>query len=97
MLEVLKNVLNISYPQADALNVWMLNTGWVESKVVGTCVALLVYGVYNAFNTIKKKGITNSMQAKDCIKQHCKNGVMGHPSSTQILNSCWQRPIKCLC
>ena len=97
VMEVLQKMLHLHYPKEEALNVWLLNTAWVENHSVGACVALLVYGTYSAYNSIRHKGISNTAQARDCIQQHIKQGVLGHHASTKVLNNCWNRPLCSLC
>jgi hypothetical protein len=91
---VAHSFLHMQYPAEEALNVWTLNTKWVDTPEVITCVALLEYGVFNALNSIKHHGISSESQAYNCIVQHCKQGVMGHVASSKVLGNCWRRPLR---
>ena len=97
VMKVAQSYLHIQYPPEEALNVWTMNTYWADNPEVMTCIGLLVYGVFNAFNSISHHGISNSNQAYNCIVQHCKQGVLAHQASTRVLATCWQRPIRGLC
>lgn len=97
VLRVAHSILHIHYPNEQALNVWMLNNHWIDNPEVMTCVAILIYGTFNAFNSIQHNGISCSQQAYVCIVQHCRQGVMSHPASTRVLENCWQRRLLALC
>ena len=97
IIEVARSYFNMHYPAEEALNIWALNTHWVDRQEVMTCVALLIYGAFNAFNSIAHHGISSKAQAHKCIIQHCKQGATSHAASSQVLANCWQRPLHGLC
>jgi len=94
---VARKTFRIDYPPSEALNVWSMNTYWVESSDVMIRVALLIYGSYKAFNVIKHKSISNAQQATECIKQACKYGAVGNDICMDIVDSSWSKPISHLC
>ena len=97
VMKVAQSYLHVHYPPEEALNVWALNNYWIDRPEILTCIALLIYGVFNAYNSISHHGISCSAQAYNCITQHCKQGVLAHPASARILAFCWQRPLDALC
>ena len=85
--------LKIEYPPEEGLNIWTLNSRWVECRDIMCRVAILVYGTYRAFNSIKHKGISDSQQAQECIVQSCRPGVAGSDKCTRLWDTSWSRPI----
>ena len=86
-------MLHFSYPDELALDIWTLNSTWLDDLDNLRGLGLLVYGTYMAFNSIRHKGITDSQQAFHCISQHCKQGALGHAASMRFLDSRWRSPI----
>ena len=98
VMRVAQSFLHIHFDEQAALDIWTLNSQWVGGNpTVMTCVALLIYGAFKAFNSINHQGISNSQQAYICITQHCMQGALGHTASQQILDGCWRRPLLGCC
>ena len=93
VLRVGRNSLRIDYPPQEGLNIWTLNSYWVEREDIMCRLAILVYGTYTAFNSIKHKGISDSQQAHECIVQSCRQGVVGSDKCTQLWDNSWSLPI----
>jgi hypothetical protein len=89
--------LHLQYNLCDALNVWCLNTSLLDKPHILTCVAILIYGAFNAYNSIRHNTISSSSQAYNCIVQHCLQGVSGHGASAKVLGSCGRSPLLALC
>lgn len=94
---VSKHTLHMEYPSSMGLDVWALNSGWLDSSERLMGVGILIYGVYNAFNTLRYSPVTDSQQGFHCIVQHCKQGALGHAASMSFLDSRWAQPITILC
>ena len=90
-------VLRISYPPELALDVWTLNTSWVDDECHLVCVGILIYGTYCACNQIRHQGISGAEQAYDCLVQNCKRATAGHPPTMKLLDSAWIRPVSHMC
>ena len=58
-------------------------------KEVLTCMAVLVYAVYNTTNHFRLAGGTDADTAFEAMKQHCRNAVAGHCSSMRVVDSRW--------
>ena len=97
VMGVARKFLRIEYPLQEGLNVWTLNSHWVECNDIMRRVAILVYGTYTAFNSIKHKGITDSQQAQECIVQSCRQGVTGSAKCTRMWDNAWSLPISYFC
>jgi len=95
--QVGRKLLRIEYPQELAFDVWLMSSEWLRNEDVLRRIGILIYGVYNAFNTIRCSQISDAKQAGLCIIQHCKQGALGHPPSLKMLDSCWHSPMKYLC
>ena len=98
VLRVAKHMFHISYPAEMALDLWTLNSSWLDmshDNLRG--LALLVYGTYMSLNTIRHNGISDSTQAFQCIVQYCKLGCGGHSACITFLDTCWSRPMTCIC
>ena len=94
---VARHILHFSYPPELALNVWMLNSYWLDIDYNMRGAALLIYGTYMAFNTIRHKGIADANQAYKCITQFCKLGAGGDDACISHLDGCWHRPMNYVC
>ena len=97
VLRVAKHYFHFAYPKELALDLWTLNSYWLDIDDNFRGLALLVYGAYMAFNTIRHNGISDSNQAYQCIMQHCKLGCGGHPACIKFVDSCWSRPMNHIC
>ena len=96
-LRVARHVMHIVYPAELALDIWILNSGWLDGDGVLIGISLLVYGCYMAFNTIRRAGVSDSDQAYQCIVQHCRQGAMGNDKCVEYLDKRWQSPMQCVC
>jgi hypothetical protein len=92
-----KNYLRLTYPAEPAMNIWMLNSSWLDMSEVRIGISILIYGVYNAHNSIRHSDVSDSMQAYHCIVQHCKQGAFGHSELMAYLDSAWRRPVRHFC
>ena len=97
VLRVAGHMMRLSYPPEMALNIWVLNSSWLDREDELRGISLLIYGCYLAFNSIRIKGISSSDQAFQCIAQHCRQGAMGHSACMSFLDRSWQRPVKHVC
>jgi len=93
VMRVATHTFRFSYPREGALNLWLLNSRWLDDAGNLLSLGLLTYGVYMAFNTIRHHSITSSLDAYHCIIQHCKQGAFGHSPSMSHLDSRWQSPV----
>jgi hypothetical protein len=94
---VARHLLHIDYPNEIALDLWSLNSSWLDSPHHFRSLAILVYGTYMAFNTSRYNKMPDSQQAFHCIVQHCKQGALGHADCMSHLDSCWKRPMNHIC
>jgi len=90
---VSKHVFRLAYPPEQALNIWLLNSYYIDCGDNILNVGLLVYGAYNAFNTLRHSPVTDANQAYHCIVQHCKEGALGHPKCMTHLDSRWRQEV----
>jgi hypothetical protein len=97
VLKVAKHCLHFSYPDEAGINLWMMSSPWLDLECNLRGLALLIYGAYMGFNSIRHSSISNEGQAFHCIVQHIKQGAAGHAKSIAHLDSCWQKPISFLC
>jgi len=97
VLRVARHLLHFSYHERMALDLWALNSSWLDVPGNLMGLALLVYGTYMAFNSIRHQGILDGQQAFHCIVQHCKQGAMGHAASMKHIDACWHVPISHIC
>ena len=72
---------------ADALNLWVLNSAWLDSDDNLTLMCVLIYGVYMTFNHCKHSHLQFSQHVFDHMIQQCKQGTAGHPRSMRLLDS----------
>ena len=93
VLNVARRLFRFSYHESKALNIWALNSSWLDNEKNLRSLALLVYGSFMAFNSIRHNGISDASQAFHCIVQHCKQGAMGHAPSMKHIDTCWQSPV----
>ena len=93
VLRVARHVFHFSYADQTAFDIWALNSSWLDSPENLRGLALLVYGTYMAFNTIRHNKVSDSHQAFHCIVQHCKQGAMGHAPSMKYIDACWRSPM----
>ena len=93
VLRVANHLFHFSYPEEMGLDLWALNSAWLDTPANMRGLALLVYGVYMAFNSIRYNKISDSAQAFHCIVQHCKQGAMGHAPSMAHMEACWRSPM----
>lgn len=96
-MRVARHLMHLSYPDEAAMDLWVLNSGWLDSEDVMRGMALLIYGCYMACNNIRCKGISCSDQAFHCIAQHCRQGGMGNNKCMSFLDASWLRPMKHVC
>ena len=96
-MRVARQMMHISYPAELALDIWVLNSGWLDGEGVLRGISLLVYGCYMAFNSIRCEGASKSGQAYQCIAQPCRQGAMGNDKCMDYLDNCWQSPMKHVC
>ena len=92
--KVARHIFHISYPDEQGPNLWALNSNFLEIPENMLSVAMLQYGVYNAFNTLRYSPVSSSQQAFHCIVQHCKQGAFGHIKCMSHLDSRWKQPMK---
>ncbi len=97
VMRVARNYLHLAYPAEQALNVWMLNSNWLDISEVSIGISILLYGAYNAYNSIRNADVSDSTQAYHCIVHHCKQSAFGHGKLMAYLDSSWRRPIRHLC
>ena len=97
VLRVARHLFHISYPLELALNIWAINSAWLDRPHMIESLSLLMYGVYMAFNTLRYSRVTDTQQAFHCIIQHCKQGAFGHQECMNHLDSCWHRPVSHIC
>jgi hypothetical protein len=97
VLRVARHLLHFSYAAEAGLDLWTLNSSWLDIPGNLRGLALLVYGTYMAFNSIRYNKISDSQQAFHCIVQHCKQGAMGHAASMTHIDACWLSPISHIC
>ena len=90
---VAESYLHFSYTKELGLDLWLLNSYWLDGDEALRGLAILIYGTYNAFNSIRHGFIPNEQQAYHCIIQHCKQGSFGHGKCMKFLDSCWKSPI----
>ena len=62
-----------------------------DDTEVLVCIAILVYGTYTATNILRARGPTRIQldEAFKLLKQSCRNGVMGHSSSSRLIVGIW--------
>ena len=87
--KVAAHTFHMSYNCEHALDLWALSSKALDNQDHLHSIGLLIYGVYNAFNSIRNGHITNAQQAFYAIVQHCKQGAMGHPRSMTHIDSRW--------
>jgi hypothetical protein len=92
--KVARHIFHISYPDEQGLDLWALNSKFVDNPENMLSVAMLQYGVYNAFNTLRYSPVGSSQQAFHCIVQHCKQGAFGHIPCMTHLDSRWKQTMK---
>ena len=97
VLSVASHLFHSSYPPELAMNIWALNSAWLDTPHMIRSLSLLIYGVYMAFNTLRYSRVTDTQQAFQCIAQHCKQGAFGHQECMNHLDSCWHRPVSHIC
>ena len=90
-------MMHIDYPSSLALDIWILNSGWLDNDDVFVGIGLLMYGAYMGFNSITHGGISSTDQAYQCIAQHCRQGAMGNERCLKYLDGCWQTPMRHVC
>jgi hypothetical protein len=90
---VARHTFHFSYPDEQGLNLWALNSHFVDIPDNLLSVAMLQYGVYNAFNTLRYAPVGSSQQGFHCIVQHCKQGAFGHTQCMSHLDSRWKQPM----
>jgi hypothetical protein len=86
--------LKIEYVPEQALNLWSLSSKGLDNDSHLISIAILQYGVYNAFNTLRNSPVNDSQQAYHCILQHCRQGVFGHPKCMKHFDSRWTESIQ---
>ena len=94
---VAKQIFKFAYPAQLGLNVWLLNTSFIDCDDNDISVGLLIYGVYNAFNTLRYNPVSSEAQAFHCIVQMCKEGAIGDPKCMAHLDNRWQHQITHIC
>ena len=97
VLRAAKHIFHIDYSPGIALDLWTLNSYWLDVDDNLRGLALLIYGTYNAFNTIRHHGISNSDQAFHYIHQHCKLGCGGDTKCIRYIDSRWNAPVIHVC
>jgi len=97
ILRVARHTLRFNYTDESAMDMWALNSPWLDIRENLMALALLIYGAYMAFNSCRHNGVSDSSQALHCIMQHCKQGAMGHGPSMNFLDSRWQCQISHIC
>ena len=93
VLRAARHMMHFEYPAELALNIWVLNSYWLDTDDNMRGLGLLVYGAYMAFNSIRSKGISCMEQAIQCISQHIRQGAMGNDLCLRYLDRCWQKPM----
>ena len=89
--KVARHTFHMNYPSDQALNLWSLRSDYVDKEHNMLSVGLLVYGVYNAFNTLRHNPVGDDRQAFHCIVQHCRQGAFGHQRCMEHLDSSWKQ------
>jgi len=97
ILKAARHTLHFSYPEEMGLDLWVLNSSWLDIDYNMRSLALLVYGTYMAFNRIRHGFVSDSHQAFLCITQFCKLGAGGHNGCISHLDGCWMRPMNYVC
>ena len=93
---VAQHVFRLQYPAELGLDIWSLNSAWLNDDDRLRSIGILVYGTYNAFNTLRHKPIDDPNQAYHCILQHCKQGAFGHDLCMRHLDTRWRQPLSIL-
>ena len=90
MRRVAENFLNLRQYTPFTVDHFMLaHKSFSTDKEVLTCMAILVYAVYNTTNHYRQAGGTDADTAFEAMKQHCRNAVAGHCSSMRVVDSRW--------
>ena len=97
VLRVARHTFRFCYPVEMGLDMWALNSVWLDEPYNLRSLALLIYGTYNAFNTFRYNPAHNQHDALHCIQQHCKQGTAGHPESIKHHDSCWRKEVAFIC
>ena len=93
ILRVARHMVHFEYPAEQALNIWALNSAWLDDDDNMRGLSLLVYGAYMGFNSFRHEGVSGVEQAVQCITQHARQGAMGHTLCMEYLDSRWQQPM----
>ena len=96
-LRAARNYLHLQYPVEMALDIWLLNSAWLDLPDIRMGISLLIYGIYSAYNTLRYGGVSSEQQAHHLIVQHCKQGAFGHAKAMKYLDSRWRSPITSIC
>ena len=96
-LRVAGHMMHVSYPANLALDIWILNSSWLDVDEVLVGIGLLIYGCYMGFNSIVHGSVSSPEQAFRCIAQHCRQGAMGNDRCMDFLDRCWQTPVRHVC
>ena len=97
VLRVATHTFRINYSLDQALNIWSLRSDFLDNTQNMLSLSLLIYGVYNAFNTLRHNPVVDDRQAFHCIVQHCRQGAFGHGGCMSHLDSRWQQAMKYTC
>jgi len=96
-MKVARSYLHLDYPAEPALDIWLLSSSWLDIPDTRMGISLLIYGVYNAFNTLRHGGGSSQHQVHHLIVQHCKQGAFGHPKAMKYLDSRWRQNTTHIC
>ena len=87
VMDVANKVCRIGYMSVDALNLWVLNSAWLDIADNLLAIGLLIYGAYMTFNHCRHHPLQSRAQVYDHMVQQCKQGTAGHPHSMKFLDS----------
>ena len=89
--EVGRKMLNINSENFVNLHGFTLTSPYINLRDTLTCIGLLIYGTYRAFNCVKHDGgsFGSAKAAYDGICQSIREGAKGHSNAIKVLNSRW--------
>ena len=86
--QAIRSQLRVRVPNGRAMSFWMMNEcPEHDYEEFLTAYALIIYATYNATNTYRHNGVSDSERALDCVKQFVIQGVRGHEKATQFLDT----------
>ena len=86
---IAKKTLRLHFEGREALEWFLLARSECGEPTNLTCIAVLIYAVYNTVNCRRRNGDGSMKEAEETMEQYVIAAIRDHPASEKIINGRW--------